>query len=394
MWVEKHRPKQITEMVGNEEARIKLVNWLEDWEEGDKAALLVGPPGTGKTTLVHLAAEACGALLIELNASDTRTKAKLEKKVGEALTTMNLFETKSLIFLDEVDGLAGHSDYGAVDFIKEAIKESKNPVAMAANDPDSEQVKRLASGCVLIALKPPPPREIEIFLRHILKEEGISSSLESIEAIVKNARGDMRHAINSLQSNRETAANDEKNLTMSITQSINSFFSAEEVSQALAALKASRLAPDEKVREIFRCVVKSALPPQKMKRATEVLSEADILMGRIRRGKNWRILRYLDAMLANELWPIVRGEGLSYSEGDLPWNLLLRVWNDSRKVGELASRYSVAAHTSSKSARVEDLPFLLYMGGAKKFRDRVVKVLDLDETFEKFLVKEGKGARA
>ncbi len=394
MWVEKYRPKQMTEMIGNEETRIKLLNWLEDWEEGDKPILLVGPPGIGKTTLVHLAAKACGVLLIELNASDARTKTKLDKKIGEALNTVSLFEKRSLIFLDEVDGLAGRADYGAVEFIKEAVRGSKNPVAMAANDPDSEQVKRLASGCVLVTLKPPPPREIEIFLRHIMKEEGISVSEESIEEIVRNSRGDIRHAINSLQSNRETAANDEKNLAMSITQSINSFFSAENVPQALSALKASSLAPDEKVREIFRCIVKSALPPQKMNRATEVLSRVDILMGRIRRGKNWRILRYLDVMLANDLWGVVHGEGLAYSEGDLPWNILLRVWNDSKKVSELAARYSRAAHTSSKSARVDDIPFLLFMGGGKGFRERMMNALDLDETFEKFLVKEGKAARA
>jgi replication factor C large subunit len=393
LWVEKYRPKQIAEMVGNEEARIKLVSWLRNWEEGDKAALLVGPPGTGKTTLVHLAADECGAFLIELNASDTRTKDKLGKKVGEALSTTSLFETRSLIFLDEVDGLAGRADYGAVEFIKEAVKRSKNPVVMAANDPDSEQVKKLSSVCVLITFKPPPPREIELFLGHILNEEGISVSSEALVEIVRNSRGDMRHAINSLQSNRQGAANDEKNLTMSVSQSIGSFFSAEGVSKALAALRETPLAPHEKVREIFRCVVKSSLSPQKMKEATEVLSKADMLMGKIRKGKNWRILRYLDATLASELWPIIHGEGLAYSEGDLPWNMLLRVWNDSRKFGELAARYSASAHTSSRSARVQDIPFLVYMSGAKKFKDSIIQTLGLDETFEKFLAKEARVVR-
>ena len=84
---------------------------------------------------------------------------------------------------------------------------------------------------------------------------------------------------------------------------------------------------------------------------------------------------------------------MAYSEGDLPWNMLLRVWNDSKKFGELAARYSASAHTSSRSARVQDIPFLIYMSGGKKFKDSIMKALGLDETFEKFLTKEAKGVR-
>ena len=75
--------------------------------------LLVGPPGTGKTTLVTLLAKETGMNLVDLNASDVRTKDKLQKRMGEAMSTVSLFGERSLIFLDEVDGLAGRSDYGA-----------------------------------------------------------------------------------------------------------------------------------------------------------------------------------------------------------------------------------------------------------------------------------------
>jgi replication factor C large subunit len=165
VWSEKYRPTEPDQLVGNEEARLALSLWLTKWKPGAKAALLVGPPGTGKTTFVNLLARSRGMNLVELNASDARTKDRLRAKMGEAMATVSLFGERPVIFLDEVDGLAGRSDYGAVEFIKDSVKESQNPIVMAANDPDSDEVKKLASSCVVFRFRPPPPREVEMYLR-------------------------------------------------------------------------------------------------------------------------------------------------------------------------------------------------------------------------------------
>ena len=153
MWSEKYRPADFDQMVGNEEARARVLIWLRKWRPGTKALLLIGPPGTGKTTTVHLAAKKMGLSLVELNASDTRTKERLSGKLGEAIASTSLFGGSILVFLDEVDGLAGRSDYGAIDFIKEAVKHSQSPVVMAANDPDSSEVRKLGSAASKLAFR-------------------------------------------------------------------------------------------------------------------------------------------------------------------------------------------------------------------------------------------------
>ena len=94
--------------------------------------------------------------IVDLNASDVRTKDKLQKKIGEAIRTVSLFGERSLIFLDEVDGLLGRSDYGGVEFIKDAVKATENPIIMAANDQDADELKKLGSSCITIRFKPPP----------------------------------------------------------------------------------------------------------------------------------------------------------------------------------------------------------------------------------------------
>ncbi|MDA4132775.1 MAG: AAA family ATPase, partial [Thaumarchaeota archaeon] len=162
MWVEKYRPKKMEEMIGNEDCRVAASVWLKKWKPGAKALLLMGPPGTGKTTLANLLAKQFRMNIVELNASDTRTKDKLEKKIGEAILTVSLFGERSLIFLDEVDGLLGRSDYGGVEFIKEAVKVTQNPIIMAANDQDADEIKKLGSSCIALTFKPPPPRQVEM----------------------------------------------------------------------------------------------------------------------------------------------------------------------------------------------------------------------------------------
>ena len=76
MWSEKYRPKNILDLVGNEEPRKLLVEWFTKWKKGLKPILLVGPPGIGKTTLANLIAKQFNYDLISLNASDVRNRQR------------------------------------------------------------------------------------------------------------------------------------------------------------------------------------------------------------------------------------------------------------------------------------------------------------------------------
>jgi len=384
VWTERYRPKALGAMVGNEEARAKLVAWLEKWKPGAKAALLVGPPGTGKTTAVHLIATRFGLNLVELNASDVRTKEKLARRVGEVMASTSLFDVKTLIFLDEVDGLAGRADYGAVEFIKDSIRKSDNPVVMAANDPESDQVRKLASSSILVPMRPPPPREVQLYLRMIANEEKMDIGDEKLESIVKSAGGDIRYAINSLQS----GVQDSKDIELTATQSISSFFDAPDSGSALRALRAHPGQPRDKLRDLVASVAKADLTADRRARALDMLSRADVLMGRIGRGKDWRLLRYFDSLLAYELWGAVTGESVQCAPDFLPWNLQVRVWNDSRKIKELAAAVAPRLGTSQRGSMVQDLPFFTALCATKKFREKVVAALDLEETFDAFLAKE------
>jgi replication factor C large subunit len=390
LWSEKYRPNSLEEMVGNEEGRAKLQQWLKKWKPGAKAALLVGPPGTGKTTTVHLVARRMGLPLVELNASDSRTKDKLSKKVGEAIASSSLFGGASLVFLDEVDGLAGRADYGAIDFIREAVKNSESPVVMAANDPDSDEVRKLGSSTTKIEFRRPEVQEVQRRLEKIARLERASLTADEIAKIAKAANGDLRAAVNFLQSGIPGQKDEE----MTASESVNAFFDAPDEKSALKALRAYPGQPREKLRDVFTAVSRSHVHEERKAGALDVLSRADMVMGRIMRGKDWRLLRYLDPMLASELWRSLGDGGPRFTMDAVPWPLQLRIWNDSRKLKDIAARAGKRLGISQRGFLVEDMPYILLLSSQKKFRDEIVRSLGLEENYELFLAKEaGRTAR-
>lgn len=384
MWTEKYRPASLEEMVGNEEGRAKFLLWIKKWKPGSRAAMLVGPPGTGKTTTVHLVARKMGLQLVELNASDSRTKEKLTKKIGEALTSTTLFGGTSLIFLDEVDGLAGRADYGAIDFIKEAVRRSQSPVVMAANDPDSDEVRKLGSSTIRIEFRKPEVQDVVKRLEKVAEKERMAIRKEEILRIAEAANGDLRAAINFLQSGISARKDEE----LTAAESLNAFFDAVDEKAALQALRAYPGQPRDKIRDIFTAVARSRVQKERRAGALEVLSRVDVIMGRIMRGRDWRLLRYLDPLLAFELWKALGDGGLRYTLDAVPWPLQLRIWNDSKKLKDIAALAGRRVGISQRGFLVEDMPYLLLLCGGKGFREELVRSLSLEENYALFLAKE------
>jgi replication factor C large subunit len=343
MWVEKYRPGKAEDMVGNEEARARFLTWLSGWERGAKPLLIVGPPGSGKTTLATAGARQLGYMVMELNASDARRKADLEGRV-RALGSTSLMQEKRLLFLDEVDGLFGRADFGGLEFLAEALKELTLPVVMAANFESSDQVKKLAKLSTVVRMNRVPDRLIEMYVKEILRKEKVSIPEEAIRSLVVAARGDMRAAINNVQaaSTGGEGVQPLRDRPLSVSEALEAAMAAANLERAETALRECEASPEERLSAAFTSIVAAELPLEVKREALRSLTRANELLGHILRSQRWRQLRYFDSLLAQALV----GVKAPYVEDDLPWPLKLRIWNDGRYLrafqSYLARRYRIS----------------------------------------------------
>ena len=380
MWSEKYRPKNLLDLIGNEEAKVSIVEWFGKWVKGTKPVLLVGPPGTGKTTLATLCAKQFGYDLIELNASDIRNKQRIQEMLAPILGYSNLLG-KAMIFVDEVDGIHGRSDYGGVEALVDILKEPTVPIVLAANSDKADKMKNIKKVTKTIFLKPIPPRLLRLYLESILKKEGASLSAGTLLRLMVTSKGDIRSMINSAQALvTGFEPQTEKSFQSSdVEEGVNAFFKAKSIDEARAILYSLRIDPREKIQAFYSSVITSDLTKDDMQKMLQVISEADLIYGKIMKTQEWRLLRYLDSVL---LGLYKEGIAARYSQFNLPWPVLNRLRWDGKAIRGLTSILAKRMHVSTSSFATFYFPYLLFCMKNKTLD------LGLDGTHNEILQKE------
>ena len=380
MWSEKHRPKNISDMVGNEESRSAIVEWFTKWKKGTKPLLLIGPPGIGKTTIAYLAAKQFEYDLIGLNASDVRSKSQINEILSPVLGNVTILGSP-MIFVDEVDGIHGRGDYGGAEALIKILKEPTVPIVLAANTDDSDKMKSIKKVVKTIAFRPIPPRLLRVYLENILTKEASKLSPGSLIKVIDKSKGDIRSMINLAQSlvtgfNPQTEKSFE---SINVEDGVNAFFKANSMDEARGVLYSMQIEPRKKIDAFYSSIITSKLDSKTLAKHLEVISRADILYGKIMKTQNWRLLRYLNEILI-ELYQ--KDDRIRYTQYNLSWPLLNRIRWDGRKIKSLSLILAKNLHLSASAVSTICLPYVLLCIKNKKLQ------LDLEETFGDIIEKE------
>ena len=380
MWSEKYRPQNISDMVGNEEPREAIIKWFAKWKKGTKPLLIIGPPGIGKTTIAYLLAKQFGYDMIGLNASDVRSKSRINEILTPVLGNVSVLGTP-MIFVDEVDGIHGRGDYGGASALVDILKKPNVPILLAANYDDSDKMKSIKKAVTTISFKKIPPRLLRVYLDNILQKENEKLSPGSLIKVIDKSKGDIRSMINLTQSlitgfNPQTASSFE---TINIEDGVNAFFKANSLEEARGVLYSIQIDPREKINAFYSSVITSDLDSDSLAKYLEIISNADMLFGKIMKTQNWRLLRYLNDILIN-LYQ--KDDRIRYSKYNLSWPVLNRIRWDGAKIKSLSSVMSKKLHLSSSAFVTICLPYVLFC-----LKNKTLE-LELEETFGDIIDKE------
>ncbi len=325
-WVERFRPRLIDEIVGNRSAVDKLTKWLGSWNgktPKQRAAFLYGPPGTGKTVSVQAAAMELGYDLMEINASDYRTKNRLDELIGRAtLQTVSVFGKRRMILFDEMEGVSGRQDRGGITTIANIIKETRIPlilIASTVSEDMEEKFRPLRNKCLLIEFKPIAFADLLDGLQTIADKAGVQVDEEVLVTIAMRT-GDLRSAINDLESiaigkERVTIEDlewlgerDQKEYT---TDVLTRIFSAKTLLQARKAISTSMIRYDDLFDWIYENLPLVMDDPRDLSEGLDALARADIHQNRAQSTQVYRLLKYMfDEMTGGVAIAHRRSEGV------------------------------------------------------------------------------------
>jgi len=194
--VERYRPKRLSEIVGQEHVVKHLAEIVT--RRAKVHMLFVGPPGCGKTSTAYALANELGIPIHEYNASDERGINVIRDKIKRVAFTLG----EKIILLDEADNMTDDAQH-ALRRIMEKAEKAGTIFILTANE-EWRIIEPIKSRCAIFRFRKLTEEEVLRVLLNVLKGEGVDpksvvTSKEALMFLVKYVDGDLRQAINILE---------------------------------------------------------------------------------------------------------------------------------------------------------------------------------------------------
>ncbi|XP_021759710.1 replication factor C subunit 3-like isoform X2 [Chenopodium quinoa] len=204
LWVEKYRPQSLADVAAHRD----IIDTIDRLTSENKLPhlLLYGPPGTGKTsTILAVARKLYGNqfhnMILELNASDERGIDVVRQQIQDFASTQSFsFGSKAhvkLVLLDEADAMTKDAQFALRRVIEKYTKSTR--FALICNNVN-KVISALQSRCTRFRFAPLDSIHVSERLKHVIEAEGLDVTESGLAALVRLSTGDMRKALNILQS--------------------------------------------------------------------------------------------------------------------------------------------------------------------------------------------------
>ena len=250
-WIEKYRPKNLEEIVGQS----NNIECIEKLIKGESLPhlLFYGNSGTGKTSTIlsivsRLFGNKRGFTVMKLDASDDRGINSVRDEIKGFAEKKNIFNKGiKLIILDEADSMTFDAQFALRRIIE---KYSDNTRFCFICNYENKIIPAIKSRCANFRFNPIDTKIIKNKLKEICKKENLKTTSKVLKYIAELSNGDLRKAINILQSSSMRSKNITEKLVFE-TAGIPNKKKVENIIQILTNKKLSFNQVHNKLEEIF-----------------------------------------------------------------------------------------------------------------------------------------------
>lgn len=204
-WERHYRPRCMCEIVG--ENNIASVERFERWlhqygpHSPERMAVVHGPAGSGKTSVVTLIAQALGYEPIQMGSGEQRNRNILQASITEASDSVDLSRfgvcsvdrSRKIIVMEETNSLPSSPT------IMQLVQRTKVPLVCITSDCKDPRVKVCKGQTLYCAMSRPSMSGVMAKIRFIAHNEGVAISDARIEDVAASAGMDIRQIVNTLQ---------------------------------------------------------------------------------------------------------------------------------------------------------------------------------------------------
>ena len=193
LWVERYRPTQLENYVGNEHLKAKVDRYIKSNDVPH--LLLYGRAGTGKTTLAKLIVKNIECDYLYINASDENSVDTVRNKVRQFASTIG-FKDMKVIVLDECDYITPNAQAALRNLMETFSKHCR--FILTCNFVE-RIIDPLQSRCQVFEIIPPSKKDVAVHLTKVMELESITYDNEDLKVLIDSSYPDVRKIINATQ---------------------------------------------------------------------------------------------------------------------------------------------------------------------------------------------------
>jgi replication factor C subunit 1 len=211
LWINKYKPQDINQIIGNNEQIKKFKEWLMNLTQNKSQGIIIsGNQGLGKTLTIKLILEQLNYIVRIINPNEIKDHRILDdfydyynfvNSIYSKIQFNDMKNKKIVLIFDETENITLTSEKKYImDIYKENNKNKSFPLIFISNNQHSKLLNDLKKGCMEIVFNCPSNDELRKLIKNIsVKENIVWENDKLINKLIELSQNDIRRLINIFQ---------------------------------------------------------------------------------------------------------------------------------------------------------------------------------------------------